>query len=613
MATLDEIRQKIRDNLYTTKGKFVDGNVSKRFKSPIWGICDEIYDESNQKITNAIFCVKCKMVFKYDTRSNGTSQILNHGCLKNDNQTKITGFASTKNVTISSSDKKNVKDAAVKFCTKDLRPFESLNGDGFFDVVRTCIQIGAKYGILEDEDIKSLLPSPATASRCVNEYGSEVKRALYRKVCNLAENGMSFTTDLWTDNYRRISYLVITAHMVDRKINSAEYCLRDQILCLIPLSVYEKKTGEYLSGVIDDILERIGLLPHISKIIFVTDRGANIRNAFRMLNIKRLNCYDHLLNNVVGKVCQLELVDYILAPVRKLVKFIKIGGHNSKFARGLKSYCPTRWNTNHDMSVSVEENFEQLEIVLTDLNQLNRLDVINRMYLKEVIAFLKLFKIISIELEKSNSPSLYLVWPSNVRIMKFVSQSLQTDSTLMKKMKKTARAYLKNNFVLDKLHRIATILHPQLKSVKFAEEDEKIETIRDLKAMMSTISTDAIDTSHTRRRKSNDSVVSDFFDDACDIDEVEMYVAQKIAPADINILKWWDDHKETYPKLNKIAMFIHSIPATSAPSERKFSLAGNVLNCLRSSLNPSKVEDLLLLHSNCEDFDGMNEHGNPSI
>lgn len=143
--------------------------------------------------------------------------------------------------------------------------------------------------------------------------------------------------------------------------------------------------------------------------------------------------------------------------------------------------------------------------------------------------------------------------------------------------------------------------------MKFAKEDEKIETIRDLKAMMPTISTDAIDTSHTRRRKSNDSVVSDFFDDDCDIDEVEMYVAQKIAPADINILKWWDDHKETYPKLNKIAMFMHSIPATSAPSERKFSLAGNVLNCLRSSLNPSKFEDLLLLHSNCEDFDGMNE------
>lgn len=56
--------------------------------------------------------------------------------------------------------------------------------------------------------------------------------------------------------------------------------------------MYEKKTGEYISGVIDEALEQIGLIPFVGKIVFVTDRGANIKNAFRMLNIQRFNCYD---------------------------------------------------------------------------------------------------------------------------------------------------------------------------------------------------------------------------------------------------------------------------------------------------------------------------------
>lgn len=342
-AELSTIRQKIKDNLYTTKGKFADGNVSKRFKSPIWSVCEVIFDEDQNQVPNVVYCFKCTVVFKYNTRSNGTTQILNHGCLKDPNSTTITAYGVPKNITVSSNDKQKIKDSAVAFVSKDLRPFEALNGTGLFEMLLTCIQIGAKYGVLDETQLKALVPSPTTVSRPVNEYGGEAKRALYRKVAEKIENGMAFTTDLWTDNFKRISYMVITAHFVDQKINSTTSELRDQILCLIPLSVYEKKTGEYLSSVIDQALDRMGLIPFVDKIVFVTDRGSNIVNAFRMINIERLNCYDHLLNNVVGKVCKMELVDNILLPVCKLVKFIKIGGHNTKFGKGLKSHCPTRW------------------------------------------------------------------------------------------------------------------------------------------------------------------------------------------------------------------------------------------------------------------------------
>lgn len=168
-------------------------------------------------------------------------------------------------------------------------------------------------------------------------------------------------------------------------------------------------------------------------------------------------------------------------------------------------------------------------------------------------------------------------------------------------MKKKARVYFSKNFVLDKVHRLATILHPQMKGLKFATDEDKLGTIRDLKAMV-----DSTDSTEQRpvRRRSNESVVSDYFDDDSDLDEVEMYLSYKVPPTDdFDLLKWWEEHRDTFAKLYKISMFIHSIPATSAPSERKFSLAGNILNCLRCSLDPSKIEDLLLIHSNSDLFD----------
>lgn len=162
---------------------------------------------------------------------------------------------------------------------------------------------------------------------------------------------------------------------------------------------------------------------------------------------------------------------------------------------------------------------------------------------------------------------------------------------------------------MDKLHRVATFLHPQLKSLKFAEENDRSIAIRDAKQMISTISiTQTNAESSMRRKSSTDSVLSDYFDDDFEADEIDMYSAYRVATStEIDMLVWWEEHRESFPKLYHLSSFIHSIPATSAPSERKFSLAGKILNCLRSSLDPTKVSDLLLLYSNSDKFDNVSD------
>lgn len=67
---------------------------------------------------------------------------------------------------------------------------------------------------------------------------------------------------------------------------------------------------------------------------------------------------------------------------------------------------------------------------------------------------------------------------------------------------------------------------------------------------------------------------------------------------DFDILKWWQMNQAQFPTMARFARFIHAIPATSAPSERCFSAAGNVYSEKRTSMKPETLNSILLLRSN---------------
>ena len=46
----------------------------------------------------------------------------------------------------------------------------------------------------------------------------------------------------------------------------------------------------------------------------------------------------------------------------------------------------------------------------------------------------------------------------------------------------------------------------------------------------------------------------------------------------LNLLKWWKDNASTYPSLYLAVKATLSIPATSVPAERIFSLAGFIIS-----------------------------------
>jgi len=75
------------------------------------------------------------------------------------------------------------------------------------------------------------------------------------------------------------------------------------------------------------------------------------------------------------------------------------------------------------------------------------------------------------------------------------------------------------------------------------------------------------------------------------IEEIEQYSRERVILShDFDVLQWWRVNENRYPLLSKVALKFLSIPASSAPAERVFSLAGNVITEKRNRLGPTSID-----------------------
>ena len=147
------------------------------------------------------------------------------------------------------------------------------------------INIGTIYRSLSVDD---LFLHPTTISRNVIKEAESVKSTLTLKLKDIFQLvGGAFTTDMWTDDYRKISYISLTVHYIDEN-----WQLKEQILAASKFPD-AKHTAEQIKKTILGILKNYNLVPDITmkKFVFVTDSGANFIAAFRSLN--HIPCFTH--------------------------------------------------------------------------------------------------------------------------------------------------------------------------------------------------------------------------------------------------------------------------------------------------------------------------------
>ena len=76
---------------------------------------------------------------------------------------------------------------------------------------------------------------------------------------------------------------------------------------------------------------------------------------------------------------------------------------------------------------------------------------------------------------------------------------------------------------------------------------------------------------------------------------MSIYLSLDQVDPSFNVLSWWQIQATKLPMIASVVKQILCVPATSTPSERPFSKAGNLITKKRAQLKSSKVDMALFL------------------
>nr|XP_022910708.1 zinc finger BED domain-containing protein 1-like [Onthophagus taurus] len=80
--------------------------------------------------------------------------------------------------------------------------------------------------------------------------------------------------------------------------------------------------------------------------------------------------------------------------------------------------------------------------------------------------------------------------------------------------------------------------------------------------------------------------------------QIKQYLDLPLVDRKLNPLDFWESKKEMFPELYKLANKYLCVPATSVPSERVFSKAGELTKDRRSRLSSNMINEIMFLNSN---------------
>ncbi len=147
---------------------------------------------------------------------------------------------------------------------------------------------------------------------------------------------------------------------------------------------------------------------------------------------------------------------------------------------------------------------------------------------------------------------------------------------------------------------LAALLDPRFKDLEFASEILRMRTHEQLKDAYQDMKnlTNEDQEAESRPVSSNSLLARMFQNNYIHVDEVTNYLTMPKIHFDDCPLLWWKTNQTRFPILSKLARMYLAIPATSTPSERLFSEAGNVMTIKRTQLAPNTLENLVFCKKN---------------
>ena len=490
--------------------------------------------------------------------------------------------------------------------------FVSETGISFF----ACEKLGILLEAIWPQGRPRLIArSQWTVSRHVAERSLSLKVDLYSILVSAAQEendfpGIAFTTDMWRSRALD-SYMALTAHFINKQM---------KLVKIVPFVEYfgqNRHTGCNIMLFMDQFMKAIGMDgDHITKTV-VCDNASNNKVMLRISSgFQEYYCNIHTMQLAINEVFQLSViaikVDEVMDKCKKLAKFVRRSEANKNQLKnacketGINFSMPklpndTRWNSKEANVATTIKLKSALQWITQTDTSLRWSDVIPNAaeftILESLVEILERVKVANKIWEGDLNPTIQTV----------ITELYNIKDTLKKKMRNRERyisvfARELNNLIEQRfpkcgsqntLNCLAHFLDPEYKGVILKQFGVYNKTKEDLKKIgakyedvdpppppvveaVRSNSAENDNLSAAQRLKLQETVPgggeTTRANNVTSIElELEKYESMNI-PSCNNLLLFWRDHSSVFPILTNIAREIFAIPASSASSERVFSV-----------------------------------------
>ena len=502
-----------------------------------------------------------------------------------------------------SSRRSAIDSALVSMIVNDMQPVSICEDQGFIQLVH---QLDSRYPI----------PSRRTLMREMLPKRYDEKRLEIQTVLNDVSS-VSLTTDIWS-SIQNIGYMTITAHCL-----TAKWDLKSLVLQTRELT--EAHTGAYIASTLQDSADEWHIADKVVGI--ATDNASNATAAVAICGWRHVPCLAHTLNLVVKDALAVhEPHQSTIKQVKDIVTFfhrsIKASDELRKVQKQLNlpelkviQECETRWNSTFFM---LERYIELHPAVTTSLCLLSRNNLCISTEKLDIVAMiveaLRPFELATRELSADKYTSVSKVIPLIHQLQSLCSEKAETNSLSRLLSRELVRRFtgIENSYVLA----VSSYCDPRFKKLAFKdkralEQAQARLTQEILQSATESRSTPPLPSTESANTSNPESLWSSFDKKVtevattrqvaivtridCDM-ELKMYCNDPVLNRKEDPLLWWKNNEAKFPNLAKIAKKYLGIPATSVPSERLFSKAGELVSKKRNRLKPKNVDLILFLN-----------------
>uniref|UniRef100_A0A672ST01 HAT C-terminal dimerisation domain-containing protein n=1 Tax=Sinocyclocheilus grahami TaxID=75366 RepID=A0A672ST01_SINGR len=485
---------------------------------------------------------------------------------------------------------------------RDLQPISVVEDRGFIALVKTLDQ---HYQI---PNRKKLMEGT------INNMYEDCKAKVMATLQN--ENHVILTTDMWTSRSTEV-YLTVSCHFINN------WQMQEFMLETCHFSA--QHTDDNISAELKRIAEEWGITEKVLAV--VTDNGANMVSAVHKAGWKHYPCFAHTLNLVVKDAIKASPeIFHLLEKCRSIVSFFH---HSTKATEKLKQIQKQLKVTEHKLIISVETRWSSAFYMLERLHeQMDSVTTALCLLEKSDLCFTNEERSATREVSAEKHISISKVIPPISLLLRATAASERQGCSFATELAQQCQRRFRG---VETIHSLAasTFLDMRFKHLAFRDKDH-VEAVKkqllsemqdvhlatsELAAAPEATSTSVLRsvsvptascassvtpmTPRTASATSKGGIWEDF--------DIQVLSAQQqqsqIVPRNQDPLVWWRNHEQTFPALSKLAKKYLGITASSVPSERIFSKAGELISQRRNRLKGKNVN--ILFVSSLTDISGF--------